>query len=146
MTHKKLTQLGAASAILLLSFSAHAQWTAGLNYTHVSLDDFDLGAIVASAGYRFQAAERFYFVPEVRAGMGVGDDTANFGNVRIKAEVDRLWGFSNRFQYEFDTGAYLFGVVSYVNYKLEASASGFSESSGQGRRSLPALTSVQPTS
>lgn len=126
--HKTIVRSAAAASLLLLSVSAHAQWTAGANYTRISLDDFDLDAIVASAGYRFEVADRFFLVPEVRVGFGVGDDTAEFGSIRVKGEIDRLWGVSNRFQYDFDSGPYLFGVASYVNYKLEASAGGFSAS------------------
>ena len=129
MIQKKLTQFGVASALLLLSCSALANWTVGVNYSQVSIEDVDLGAVVGSVGYRFQAADRFYLVPEVRAGFGVGDDTADFGgSFSARVEIDRLWGASNRFQYEFDTGAYLFGVVSYINYKFEASATGLSVS------------------
>jgi hypothetical protein len=129
---KNIMRFGAAASLLLLSFGAHAQWTGSLSYSHISIGDdeisVDLGAIVGSAGYRLEVADRFYLVPEVRVGFGVSDDRVNVEGFNVKAEIERLWGFSNRFQYEFDTGAYLFGVASYVNYKLKASAAGFSES------------------
>lgn len=128
---RKFSRFAAGSAMLLLSFGVHAQWTAGANYTFVSTDDFDLGAVVGSIGYRVPVTDTFYVVPEVRAGFGVGDDTSIFEGARATAEIDKLWGFSSRFQYEAaDSGFFIFGVVSYVNYELELEvpAFGFSES------------------
>jgi opacity protein-like surface antigen len=129
---KNIMRFGAAVAMLLLSFGAHAQWTGSISYSQISIDDdeisVDLGAIVGSFGYRLEMVDRFYLVPEVVVGFGVGDDRVNFEGVSVKAEIDRLWGVSNRFQYEFDTGPYVFGRVSYVNYKLKASALGLSGS------------------
>jgi opacity protein-like surface antigen len=129
---KNIMRFGAAVAMLLLSFGAHAQWTGSISYSHISLDDdeisVDLGAIVGSAGYRLEVADRFFLVPEVRVGFGVSDDRFDFEDFNVKAEIDRLWGASTRLQYEFDTGPYLFGVASYVNYKLKASGAGFSVS------------------
>ncbi len=126
---RKSRQLAAGAAMLLLSFGAHAQWTAGVSYTDASIDDFKLGAIVASIGYRFPITDTFALVPEVRAGFGVGDDTRNIGGVLVTAEVDTLYGFSNRFQYEFpDTNFVMFGVASYVNYEFTAKGNGVSVS------------------
>jgi len=146
MTIKKMLQLGAASSLLLASFGASAQWTGSLSYQQYSLDDdgisVDLGAITASIGYRFKATDNFYLVPEFRVGFGVGDDTVRVdtgdGIADVKVELDRLWGFSNRFQYEFETPVYVFGVVSYVNYKAEAKFEGFSESDDSWETSLGA--------
>lgn len=126
---KKLGQFGTGAALLLLSFGAHAQWTAGVNYTYVSIDDFDLDAIVGSLGYRFPVSDNLYAIPEVRAGFGLGDNTRNIDGLRVKGEIDKLWGFAGRFQYESpDTGFFLFGIASYVNYELKASGEGFSVS------------------
>ena len=128
MSRKKLIHLGAATALMLLSYGANAQWTAGANYTHYSEDGIDVGAVVGSFGYRIQATDSFYLIPEVRVGFGVTDDSIDFGFTSVDVELEQLWGVSNRFQYEFDSGAYIFGVASYINYKLKASAGGFSES------------------
>jgi opacity protein-like surface antigen len=129
---KNIMRFGAAVAMLLLSFGAHAQWTGSLSYSNLNFDDdeisVDLGAIAGSVGYRLGVADRFYLVPEIRVGFGVGDDRFNLEGFNVTAEIDQLWGASTRLQYEFNTGAYLFGVASYVNYKLKVSALGLSES------------------
>lgn len=108
-----------ALAALFASSMASAQWTGSVSYSRFS-DDADVDALVGSFGYAFEVADSFYLVPELRAGFGIGDDSFNVNGDRVKVEIDRLWGFSNRFQYEFATGFYLFGVASYVNYELEA--------------------------
>jgi len=125
---KKATSLSAAAALLLLVSGANADVTGSVSYSHLSISDggldVDVGAIVGSVGYQFEVGDNFFLVPEVRVGFGIVDDTV----MGVKVDLDRLWGIANRFQYDFDGGAYLFGVLSYVNYKFKARGPGGSAS------------------
>ncbi len=117
-----------ASLLLALSAApAAAQWTGSVGYSHFT-DDFDVGVIVGSFGYEFPVADGFSLVPEFRAGVGVVDDTINVGGTRVDFEIENLYGFSNRFQFDFGNDMYAFGVVSHVNYKTKASSAGMSVS------------------
>ena len=57
-----------AAALVSVSMSASANWVLGVGYSNLSdsEDDIDisLGAIVASAGYKYAINEAFTLVPE----------------------------------------------------------------------------------
>ncbi len=118
-----------AGAILLAMLNAPvaAQWTGSVGYGHAT-DDFDVGVLVGSIGYQVPVAEGFSLVPEFRLGFGVVDDSFTEGSLAADVEIDNLYGFSNRFQLDFDNDFFVYGVASYVNYKVKVSGGGVSES------------------
>jgi len=111
-----------------MSFAANAEWVGGVGYFNVSDSeggiDISLNAVGASIGYRFEGEGDFSFMPELRVGTGVGDDEV-FG---VTFEIESLIALSIRGQYDFASGAYLFGAPAYANLKLKGSAGGESAS------------------
>lgn len=113
-------------AILLLSTSlfsiaARAEGPVGaVAYANLSDDDVSLGAITGSLGYRFDTTyQGFSVTPEIRIGLGVGDDTVS----GVDVELDSLYGFNVRA--EWDLGqTYVFVAPSYTNAEFEASFGG----------------------
>lgn len=117
-----------ALLLMLAAVPANAQWVIGGGYYNVSDDedgiDISMGALVASLGYRFPMEGNFSLTPELRVGIGAGDDSL-FG---VDVEIDRLIALSLRGEYLFDSGLYLFGAPSYADIEIEASSGGFSVS------------------
>lgn len=110
-----------AAVLLALSAMApaHAEWTMSAGYLHLSEDEFDLGALGASLGYRFELNPGVVFIPEIRGGFGVIDEEV--GSVDV--ELDSFFAFSPRLQLESDAGLYGFITASYANAKFSAEAS-----------------------
>ncbi len=119
MKTKLLTATGLA-AMLSIS-AANADWNGSVGYLHVS-DDFDVGAIYASVGHRFELGEGFSFNPELRAGFGVGDDTETVDGVDVDVELDHFFGLTARFEYQTQSPLYLFVTPSYTRFKLSTAA------------------------
>jgi len=116
----RMMSVACALLLAVAGAGAHAQWTGSLAYLNFD-DDVDLDAVLASVGYRLEERDNFFLIPELRAGFGLGSDTVPAITTQaVEVEIDRLLGVSNRAQYEFDTGIYLFVSVSYVNYRFEA--------------------------
>lgn len=117
-----------ALALLLFSLPASAQWVAGGGYINLSDDedgvDVSLGGIYGSIGYVIEGEGEFYFLPEVRLGLGISDDTV-FG---VDVELDSFLAFSVRGQYDFESGLYLYAAPSYARAEFTASAGGLSVS------------------
>lgn len=113
-----------ASAIVLASSSAMAEWTGGVSYANLSDNSLDFGALVGSVGYTFKTSENFSLVPELRYGIGISDDTY----LGVDFELDRFLSLSVRGEFDFNNGAYAFIAPSYSNVKLEGSSGGFSAS------------------
>ena len=119
------------SCILLMALipiSVNAEWLGGFGIYNISDEegslDISLSALTGSIGYRFKSENNFWFMPELRVGIGVGDDTLLGADV----ELDRVLVLAVRGQYDFDSGMYLFGAPSYANLKVKASSGGFSAS------------------
>lgn len=112
-----------ALLVMLASAPAAAQFTGQIGYAHIT-DDFDLGAIVGSFGMELDVTDNFALVPEVRAGLGVRNDTVG----GVKLELDHLYGVANRFQFNASESFYLFGSLSYIRYKVSASMGSVSAS------------------
>jgi hypothetical protein len=112
---------------LLLASVANAQLTGSVGYTHVD-EDVSVGALQGTFGFRLPvlegAAGTGFLIPELRAGVGINDDTV----AGVKFEIDNYYGIAPRFQYEADGGVYGFVQTSYVNYKVKGSQMGISVS------------------
>lgn len=112
---------------MLLASTAAAQMTGSLGYSHFD-EEVSLGALQVTFGYELPVIEggagTGYFIPELRVGYGITDDTI----MGVKFEIDNYYGIAPRFQYEGTGGVYGFLQGSYINYKMKASAEGFSAS------------------
>ena len=117
-----------ALALLVVSIPASAQWVAGGGYLNLSDDedgvDISLGGIYGSIGYIIEGEGAFTFMPELRLGLGVADDTV-FG---IDVELDSFLALSLRGQYDFESGLYLFAQPSYARAEFSASSGGITVS------------------
>lgn len=117
-----------ALSFLFISIPASAQWVAGGGYLNVSDDDggvdVSLGGLYGSVGYVIESEGNFYFLPEVRLGVGISDDTV-FG---VDVELDTFFALSVRGQYDFDSGLYLYAAPSYARAEFTASSGGVSVS------------------
>ncbi len=117
-----------ATIILFFSIPASAQWVAGGGYINLSDSEdgvsVDLGGIYGSLAYVIEAEGNLTFMPELRLGLGVSDDTIS----GVKVELDNFFAFSVRGQFDFDSGVYLYAAPSYARAELTASAFGLSVS------------------
>ena len=119
-----------ALSLIVLPLTAAANWSAGAGYANLSDNDdgesISLGVIYGAVAYEFaQEGSKFSFMPELRLGTGVSDDT--FDSV-VKVEVERFTALSVRAQYNYDNGVYLYVMPSYANLDMKASFHGESYS------------------
>lgn len=103
----------------MMSAQASAQWVAGGGYINLSEDDLDVsvGGVFASLGYQIDAEGNFTFIPELRIGVGVSDDTVE----GITVELSTFFALSMRGQYEFDSGLYLYAAPSFAQAEFDFS-------------------------
>lgn len=101
-------------------------WVGGIGVINFSDEEGDLdisvSGLVGSLGYTIESGNNFYFLPEFRFGVGLGDDSVSAPGVDAKVELDRFLALSLRGQYEFYNGLYLFAAPSYANAKFTATA------------------------
>lgn len=115
-TLKSLTIVGLLAAS---SFVSAEGWNFGGGYgNYMESDggsDISLGAIYASAGYTYDSGQ-MTFMPSLRLGVGLGDDSVE----GVKVEIDTLVIASIRGQYNVTDS---FGVFLQPSYgRLEATA------------------------
>ncbi len=119
-----------AACITAISFSSSANWVGGVSYVNLSEDeagmDISLGAIVGSIAYKTESENNFYFIPELRLGVGLGDDSVEVFGTSVDVEMDRFVSLSVKGQYEFDNSVYVFLAPSYTNVEVTASTAGIS--------------------
>jgi hypothetical protein len=113
-------------SLLAASSLASAQgWSFGAGYANYMEDDagidITLGAIYASAGYTYESGN-MSFMPEIRLGVGVSDDSIQ----GIDLEIDSLVIASIRGQYNVTDSFGVFLQPSYGRLEATASANGFS--------------------
>jgi len=118
-----------ALSFLTLPLTASANWLTGGGYANFSAEndgtDVSIGTIFGSVGYELMPeTSEFSFIPELRLGTGISDDTVE----SIKVEIERFTAFSVRGQYNYDNGVYLYVMPSYANLKVKASYNGHSDS------------------
>ncbi len=117
-------------AISLLSLSATAaasNWVVGGGYSALSDkidgDSISLGMVYGSIGYQLELENKdIVITPELRLGVGAGDDTV-YG---VQVEVDTFTAFSARFQYNYKNGLYLFATPSFAKVGFKATYYGSS--------------------
>jgi hypothetical protein len=116
-------------SLLVTSSLALAGWTVGGGYTNYSDDDGDgssisLGAVYGSAGYQYQSGSITY-MPELRLGTGVKDDTL-YG---VGIEIDSFIAASFRAQFDASDKFSIFIQPSYARLEITGSYQGESVSS-----------------
>ena len=115
----KVRFLFAGLLFALMSAPAAAQFSSGLAYHHLDADEFSLGGIVGSIGYRFELNDAVSLIPEVRGGIGVVDDEFMGADV----ELDGIFGGVLRLEFQLNDSVYLQLSPSYVRYKASVSSS-----------------------
>lgn len=122
-----LLKLTVIASLAALSSFANAQWTFSGGYANYNEEDggvdISLGAVYASAGYEYTSG-KMTFMPELRLGVGVGDDTL-FG---VNVEIDTFIAASVRGQYNVTDSFGVFLQPAYGRLEVSASASGQSAS------------------
>lgn len=102
-------------------------WVGGISYANLSDEedglDISLGALVGSLGYKIESGSSFYFMPEVRVGVGITDDTVTVFGVDVDVELDSFLALSVKGQFELENGVYLYAAPTYANAEFTASAS-----------------------
>ncbi len=116
-TKKTLALLAACGLTATAAYSQNEtteeNWQAGFGIARFSESIIDLDAAVASIGYRVKTSENFYIIPEFRFGTGLGKDEG--------IEVDTFYSLGAKAQYEFESGFYAFGTVSWGDLKVKNS-------------------------
>jgi hypothetical protein len=115
----------------VISTQASAGWNAGLAYSQFKDDedgvDISLDGVTLSVGYEIRMEDsNFSFMPELRVGFGMGDDTINESNIDVTVELETYYGLSTRGTYHASPKFYVFLQPSYVNVEVKASAMGMS--------------------
>ena len=118
-------KIAAVSLLAALPAVASAEWVGGLGFNMWDDDFLSLNSIAGSIGYKFgPQGEGLKFIPEFRYGLGMGDD--NFEGV--DAEIDSFVALSAKGQYDFTGGGYVFAMLGWVDFEVEASGPGGSGS------------------
>lgn len=128
---KKIFKGLAVTGLLVASSLASAQgWNFGGGYSSYMEDDegidISLGALFGSVGYTYESGN-LTFMPELRLGVGVGDDTVSIFGESVKVEIDTLVIASIRGQYNVAENFGIFLQPSYARLEATASTRGFSE-------------------
>jgi len=96
-----------ALTLLSLTLTASASnWQVGGGFGTLSEnaddEDVSLNIIYGSVAYKIQKDDsNFFFVPELRLGKGIGDDSIS----DVTVDVERFIALSVRGQYEYGNGA-----------------------------------------
>lgn len=118
------------SLLAASSFASAEGWNFGGGYANYMEDeaglDISLGAIYASVGYKYDSGN-VSFMPELRLGVGVGDDSIQ----GIDVEIDNLLVASIRGQYNVTESFGVFLQPSYGRLEVTASFDGASASADE---------------
>lgn len=125
-----------ALGLLLTGSSAFGQLVGGFGYANINVDLEDIGSVNIGAGYvslgynvKVSSAQELAFMPEVRFGTGLADDTIDVFSVPVEVSADRFVSISLRIQYDVNERFYVYASPAYTYLKAEASAGDVSESS-----------------
>lgn len=107
--------------------NAPAQVTSSVGLSWLpDYNDADLVALAGSLGYRFQGRGGWSFQPEIRAGIGIVDDTVPLFSMSAVAlvpseiDVEYLLGAAARVQYRTDGGLYLIAQPTLTRLEIDA--------------------------
>lgn len=114
--------------MLFVPFGAHAQWSGGVGYNVVSVDDLDLDLdmISTSLAYDFGGSDGFSNQVQVKLGTAASDDTV----LGVNVELSRFVQFAYRPEFALSDAIYIYGLVSYTDVSVTLSSGIDSESVG----------------
>lgn len=118
-----------AFALMAFTTTAAAQETVeegywGVNYSFLTYEedgiseDFDLGALVGKVGGKFNP----YVAGELRAGLGISDDSISVGGDSLEVELDHLIGAYAVVGAPNDSPVYPYAVVGMTQGQVSATA------------------------
>lgn len=114
---------------IMLSGIAHAE-SAGyiggglalLEYSEADInDDASLKALFVRIGSNINQN----FSAEIRAGVGVGDDTVNVFGTNVDVELDNMFGVYVRGGIPLSNSVFPYAIIGYTSGKVTASAAGY---------------------
>lgn len=128
---KKIVLACSACAMMSAATLAQAQEPIeqgylGANYVFATYEedgfseDFDLGVLMGKAGAKFNP----YFAAELRAGIGVADESISANGATAKLELDYLIGGYGVLGLPNESPVYPYVVIGYTKGEITASASG----------------------
>ncbi len=135
-----------------LSGVAAANWNVGAGITNFSesSDGFDISvnALTLNAGFEYREANSaFSFMPELRFGIGMGDDsvTQSFEGFVITGdvEIDYFTSLSVRGNYYLSDKVAVFIQPSYTSLKVTAKVEDYSESDTSSEFGIGAGINIQ---
>lgn len=123
-----LKSLLAASMITLPGITLAESYYGGnfalIDYSEEGASDASLNAVYGRFGTFFGDN----FSGELRLGLGVGDDSVNYGGIDVDVELKNFFGAYLRGGVPVGESFYPYAVIGYSKGKLKASAFGESES------------------
>ena len=109
------------------SSAADIKGYAGLNYVLAEYDhDYGVDADLGAVGIKVGVDINDYLGAEMRAGLGVDDDSVNYLTSEINVELNYYYGVYMRPKYKIDQ-IQIYGVLGFTKAEFEASAFGSSE-------------------
>ena len=109
------------TALILTSSHAMAQWSGAMSYSDLSDDDLSLGTINLHGAYEFKTRNSaFSYMPEIRLGIGIKDESVN--NLNVKA--DQFMSAGVRLSYYTSDTISLFLVPSYGRLGISVKVNG----------------------
>ncbi len=124
----------AASLCVLASMSTQAsedkatetKWVFGTGYSVFSEDsdgmEISLGALFGSIGYQFKLSENVFFLPELRYGVGISDDTVSMDGINVDVELDNYVALSAKGLWHATDQVYVYAMPSFAKVEMSATA------------------------
>jgi len=122
---KTMTTSAAILAGALFATPASAELVGGIGYYLANVQvnspdlDYRLGLLGATLGYRYASSSLFSLTPEIRAGVGIEDDSDR----GVKLEIERFYSANLRAQWNLAGNTWFYVAPSYMN--IQAKARGF---------------------
>lgn len=110
---------------LTLTAAASSNWQVGGGFGKFSDSsdgsDLSLNMIYGAVSYKIQKDNsNFFFVPELRLGTGISDDSIKVLGNKVTTEIKRFVALSVRGQLDYKNGAYIYVMPSYANLDMKA--------------------------
>ncbi|MBM6551840.1 outer membrane beta-barrel protein [Marinomonas ostreistagni] len=91
----------------------------GFGYLHYNEEfsgqDVTLHGVFGSLGYKHRVTQQFSLVPEVRVGLGIGDDTARYNSQDLDVELDEFIALSLKGQFDINQQLYVFANPTFAH-------------------------------
>jgi hypothetical protein len=121
--------LALTSLLTVSSIVSATGWNLSGGYSNFMVDDDDvdtsLGIVYGGVGYTYESGN-MSFMPELRLGMGIGNDNVESFGVDIYLEIESFVALSIRSQYDVTENFGIFLQPTYGLLEATASAEGIS--------------------